>query len=226
MTQQTPSAPLLSDPPWPHDLLWLTRADALWSDRPQPEWVPEAMVQAAVVVVRRARPIGGRIPVGVRGRSRSERFPAAVAPDGVRRRVRPEDLLARQDWRGTERGGTMAALRALGWLAHAWDGLEWPWGPTGSAGFELATGVPALTSESDLDLVIRVREPLSNLAAQLLLKTVLRLETAVDAQIETPLGSVALREVASPSGPRVLLKTSDGPRLVMDPWSPEEGASL
>jgi phosphoribosyl-dephospho-CoA transferase len=183
------------------------------------------MARAAVVVVRRARPAGGRIPVGVRGMSRSERFPAAVAPDGVRRQVRPEELLARQDWRATERGGTLAPLRALDRLAQAWTGLEWPWGPTGSAGFELATALPALTPESDLDLVIRAREPLSKRAARALLEAVRRQECAVDVQIETPLGSVALREVAAPSGPRMLLKTCDGPRLVMDPWDHEEGAN-
>jgi phosphoribosyl-dephospho-CoA transferase len=197
----------------------------LASERPLPGWVLEVMALAPVVVVRRARPSDGRIPVGIRGRSRSERFPAAVAPDRVRQWVRPEQLLARRAWRDTERGGTMAPLRALERLTQAWSGLEWPWGPTGSAAFELATGVPTLTDGSDLDLMIRAREPLSKRDAQVLVDAVIRQETAIDVQIETPLGSVALRELASPSGRRVLLKTCDGPKLVKDPWNPEEGAT-
>jgi len=224
MTQQTPNDILLASPPWPHDLLWVGSADALSSDRPRPDWLAGAMALAAVVVVRRARPIGGGVPVGVRGRSRSERFAASVAPDCVLRRVRPEELLARQGWRETERGETLAPLRALRGLCQAWSGLEWPWGPTGGAGFELATGVPALTPGSDLDLLIRARDPLSKGAAQGLLNAVRRQDAAIDVQIETPLGSVALGELVAPSGPRVLLKTSDGPRLVLDPWDPEEGA--
>jgi phosphoribosyl-dephospho-CoA transferase len=117
----------------------------------------------------------------------------------------------------------MPALGALEAIAHQWEALEWPWGPTGSVGFELATGVPATRPGSDLDLLIRAPEPLSRRDAVLLVKAADHLEAAVDIQMETPFGSVALREFASPSSKWLLMKRSIGPALVMDPWNPEEG---
>ena len=40
---------------------------------------------------------------------------------------------------------------------------------------------------------------------------------SVDLQLQTPFGAVALREWAGPSR-RVLLKTTSGAHLVIDPW--------
>jgi phosphoribosyl-dephospho-CoA transferase len=82
-----------------------------------------------------------------------------------------------------------------------------------------------VTTESDLDLIIRAREPIPRKAAELLLKAFSHQEAAVEVRIETPFGSVALPEHVPPSSGRVLMKTCDGPRLVMDPWNPEQGAS-
>jgi phosphoribosyl-dephospho-CoA transferase len=199
----------------PHDLLWIP-ADVLES---APDWVRGALAQAPVVVVRRARIEGGRIPVGVRGPSRAERFAAFVGPECVLERVRPDELLSRPRLRD------LPALRALDRIAEAWRHLELPWGPTGSTGFELATGVPALTASSDLDLVIDTRSPLSRREAQALLAVADRQDLPVDVRLETPLGSVALREFATHSN-QVLMKTNDGPRLVLDPWHPLEGVCV
>jgi phosphoribosyl-dephospho-CoA transferase len=90
------------------------------------------------------------------------------------------------------------------------------WGPTGSVGFELATGVAAASTDSDLDVVVRAPEPLPLGNAREIADHLNRLPTCVDAQLDTPAGAVMLSEYAR--GDRVLLRTPDGPRLTWDPW--------
>ena len=91
------------------------------------------------------------------------------------------------------------------------------WGVSGSAGFELATGIEALHAESDLDLILRAPEPLDRNDARALLERLDKAVCSVDLQLQTPFGAVALREWAGPSR-RVLLKTTSGAHLVIDPW--------
>jgi phosphoribosyl-dephospho-CoA transferase len=206
----------------PHDLLWIAGVEDLAVEEPLPGWVSGAMAQVPVVVVRRASCRDGLIPVGCRGGSREERFAATVAAGRVRKRLSPEEIRAQRRWREVPRRD-VPALGALEAIARQWEALEWPWGPTGSVGFELATGVPAARPGSDLDLLIRAREPLSRRDAVLLVKAADHLGAAVDIQMETPFGAVALREFAAPSSKWLLMKRSIGPALVMDPWNAEEG---
>jgi len=207
----------------PHDLLCIPGADSLLSDGATPDWVHRAMEQSSVVVVRRASMAGGLIPVGVRGQSRSERFAASVPLRCVSKRVKPEDLIAQGQWKGNPRSGVVPAMHVIEKLAQEWPLPVLVWGPTGSVGFELATGVHSATPESDLDLVIRAHERLSMEDAEILLGTVNQYGVAVDVQIETPFGSVSLREYVAPSSKQLLLKTCNGPRLVIDPWACNEG---
>jgi phosphoribosyl-dephospho-CoA transferase len=90
------------------------------------------------------------------------------------------------------------------------------WGPTGSAGFELATGDAVAGPASDLDLVVRAPEPWSLDRARELVEDLTRLPVRIDTQLDAPTGAVALAEYAR--GGRVLLRTPDGPKLVNDPW--------
>jgi phosphoribosyl-dephospho-CoA transferase len=96
------------------------------------------------------------------------------------------------------------------------------WGPTGSAGFELATRVPTVIESSDLDLLIRTPEPLAQDFARALLDQVLTLAKRagirVDAQLETPAGGIALAEWAA-GKPRVMARNAHGPQLIADPWA-------
>jgi phosphoribosyl-dephospho-CoA transferase len=134
--------------------------------------------------------------------------------------VTPEDLVAQQQWRGNPRADKVAALGALEKIARLWNSQEYAWGPTGSVGFEIATGVPSATTESDLDLMICAPVRLPKEHAESLLQTVSAQPVAIDVQLETPFGSVALREYVSPSSTRILMKTCNGPKLVLDPWNP------
>ncbi|WP_248485048.1 malonate decarboxylase holo-ACP synthase [Pseudomonas sp. CYM-20-01] len=187
-----------------HDLLWGMTPAHLPADAPA--WAKDAV---GTVVVRRAIVAPGRVAVGVRGRLREQRFAALMPMAAVQRRVAPEalrDVVSTRD---------LPALQALDQLRPVLAPLSW--GVTGSAGFELATGIEALHAQSDLDLILRTPDPLDRSDARDLLATLDNAACAVDMQLQTPFGAVALREWAGPSR-RVLLKTANGAHLVLDPW--------
>ena len=190
-----------------HDLLWGMTPAHLPADAPA--WAVAAIDAEHPVVVRRAIAEPGYVAVGVRGRLREQRFAAEMPMAAVQRRVIPEAL------RGVISPRDLPALRALAALRPVL--AQEAWGVTGSAGFELASGVEALNEQSDLDLILRTPEPLARGDAEDLLAILETAECAVDLQLQTPFGAVALREWASGSR-RVLLKTARGAHLVLDPW--------
>ena len=204
----------------PHDLLELRTVDELIADGRRPLWATEALARAPYVVVRRARAAHGAIAVGIRGPARRQRLAALLRPAAVSKRVAPEDLVVARAWRRTGRRASVPALAALERIAVVLDDIGRPWGPAGSVGFELATGVPVTRPQSDLDLVVRCRLPWAPSDAREVLATLdgLAGDVPVDVQIETPAGAVALREYAAGRAP-LLLRTVDGPALVDDPWA-------
>jgi phosphoribosyl-dephospho-CoA transferase len=195
--------------PRPHDLLRLCGAHVL--PRDAPPWASSVLSVAPWVVVRRPAAPMGRIAVGVRGTRRSERYAAEVDPDDVREVVTPEDLAHVMPPSG--RG--LAVIRTLRTVRPILDDAGLTWGPTGSVGFELATGVCTATPESDLDLLIRV--PRGSPGTLRVLAAVYRqfslLAVRVDCQVETRAGAVALAELVGGQSD-VMARTAEGPRLI------------
>jgi phosphoribosyl-dephospho-CoA transferase len=201
----------------PHDLLRLSGDAGLRHvEGSIPAWAPTSLTRAPWVVVRRARAPAALIPVGVRGHTRAERFAALLAPDAVAARVTPEDLASARGWSGMLRARRMGALQVLGVVDELFASFGLTWGPTGSVGFELATGVAVASSTSDLDVVVRAPEPWSVENARDIEDNLAPLPTRVDVQLDTPAGAVMLAEYTR--GGRVLLRTPEGPRLTCDPW--------
>lgn len=193
----------------PHDLLWGLSPRQLPADAPA--WAVAAMAAGQPVVVRRALTAPGQVAVGVRGRLREQRYGTLMAVAAIERRVRPEELCH------VESDRVWPALQALARLRDPLDALGLAWGVSGSAGFELASGVPALHRHSDLDLILRTAQPMDRAEARALLALLDAAVCPVDLQLQTPNGAVALREWAGTSA-RVLLKSASGARLVGDPW--------
>jgi phosphoribosyl-dephospho-CoA transferase len=203
----------------PHDLLRLADGAGISYEGPVPAWVPSSLARAPWVVVRRAPTIAGLVPVGVRGLTRPERLAAFLSSTAVATRVTPEGLAAARGWRHAFRARNacrLGALRVLDAVDELFTFLGLAWGPTGSVGFELATGVAVAGPASDLDVVVRAPEPWSLARTRELVDDLARLPVRVDTQLDTPTGAVALAEYAR--GGRVLLRTPDGPKLVDDPW--------
>ena len=190
-----------------HDLLWGMTPAHLPADAPA--WAVDAISAGHPVVVRRAIAEPGYVAVGVRGRLREQRFAAEMPLAAVQRRVAPEAL------RDVVSSRDLPALQALAQLRSVLE--QETWGVSGSAGFELATGIEALHARSDLDLILRTPKRLERADAEDLLAILDTAVCPVDLQLQTPFGAVALREWASGSR-RVLLKTASGAHLVLDPW--------
>jgi phosphoribosyl-dephospho-CoA transferase len=172
------------------------------------------------VVVRRARQRAGLVPVGVRGRTRAERFAGWVRRESIVAALTPLQLAARRDWNGQAPRGALSALAALVGVESVMAGasLATRWGPAGSVAFELASGWPTVTAASDLDLVLQLDAPLTPGAAAALLGQLAQLPARVDVLLESAAGGVALAEYARARAP-YLLRTADGPRLIDDPWA-------
>lgn len=192
----------------PHDLVQLDDPAAVLTGA-EPGWVARALTAAPWAVIRRAPALAGHLAVGVRGAARHERQALQIPTNAVVRLARPEDLRPGQGC-ATYRTPALAALHRCQPIL---DTLAHPWGPTGSTGFELATGHLTTTSDSDLDLLLRVDALPSQAWAADLVDRLSVLPTRVDCQLETPTGAVALAELAT-GADTILLRSDDGPRLV------------
>jgi phosphoribosyl-dephospho-CoA transferase len=205
-----------------HDLLQVTEPDSLVPiiGTRLPPWAAPSLDAAPWVVVRRApRAAHGALPVGIRGRSRSERAGAWLPPEAVTQRLAPEQLPGLLPFLPGVRRLALPALDALEGVRDAIMPFELVWGPGGSIGFELATGVASARPGSDLDLIIRAEAQLPRDVAVRLATALTALPVPIDAQLETPHGAVSLVEYGREEGP-VLLRTVNGPRLMADPWQP------
>ncbi len=86
-------------------------------------------------------------------------------------------------------------------------------GPTGSVGFEFASGAEVVTTTSDLDVLIRLSSCLSVEQAQLIVNQLKECPVSVDVQVETEKGAFSLVEYAR-GEKTLLLRTVYGPSLV------------
>lgn len=199
----------------PHDLIWLNARSVL--EGVTESWVDDVWHTRLPVVVRRDVDAQGRIPVGVRGIKRDQRAAGWAQSDAITRVCTPESLVDPQMLLRSPFISQPPVQVALLLTQQAWP---WTWGITGSTGYALATGLPVIHAASDLDLLIRARQPLSR---ELLEKWRQQLTGGlcrVDTQVEMPHGAFALNEWLRDG--KALLKTSQGPRLVSDPWRREE----
>nr|WP_319536680.1 malonate decarboxylase holo-ACP synthase [uncultured Vibrio sp.] len=198
-----------------HDLLWVDEITLEGNE--SPSWYANHN-QSLPVVVRRANR-QTLIPVGVRGKSRSERLAAWACKSSVIKSVTPRELVqseyARAYWQSSELVSfkTLTDVDAI-CQAH---GIEW--GVTGSLGYELATGMPCAHPDSDIDMTIYLSEPVPMRTLADLNHQLDALPSKIDTQIETPLGAIALREwVVGAGESNVLIKTDKGPSLTDNPW--------
>jgi phosphoribosyl-dephospho-CoA transferase len=202
-----------------HDLLWIGEPHELRSNSTMPAWASREWLKLAPMVVRRETVADERwVPVGLRGRDRSERFGAYAARERVERRITPEALAQSRVWRGHAALAGLPCASALERVAPELDRLRLTWGITGSVGFALASGISTLRPDSDLDLLLRAATPLSRDDARSIASVLQAAGARVDMQVDTGEAGFALAEWAGHAD-RVLLKTGRGPVLVANPWA-------
>ncbi|CAG7652668.1 malonate decarboxylase holo-ACP synthase [Paenibacillus allorhizosphaerae] len=202
-----------------HDLVRIQSSADLECESAVPEWVCDALKRAPWVVIRRSPVKNGRIPVGVRGAGRTQRFAAYLPTRSVKEAVTPVQLAVQARWRGYSLGADSQAFSQLEEIADYYNRAGIRWGPTGSVGFELASGTGTVHPGSDIDLAIYLPQRVER-------KTVARWNTfnhqcsvKVDALLETPAGACSLSEFVRQEESTILLRTMNGPTLVKCPWT-------
>lgn len=224
-------------PPYlPHDLLWVAPG-AIQLDGVMPAWADAAWLRSAPVVVRREACADGLVPVGLRGLARNQRVKAYVPAGAVTRTMTPEALAAKASAAAGAGQGGMAphgaaagiagvfelpALAILAALAPILNAAGLAWGPAGGVGFFLASGLPVLRPDSDLDLLVRAPMPLNRAQIAALDAILAGAACRIDIQVDSGHGGFAFAEWRR--GGRVMLKTGAGPQLVADPWMALEAA--
>ena len=202
--------------PRPHDLIRL--ASGAVSLASAPAWVRASLARAPWAVVRHDRPVPGQIPVGIRGPTRELRWATYIPQVGIAGIRTPESLRNVDEWVAIP---DVAAMRALRALIPSLNRGGTAWGPTGSAGFSLATGHIAVRRASDLDLLLRCPARPARAWLDGVAQLFAAQEARVDGQVETPAGVAHLDELLH-DGPS-LVRTCAGPVLCADPWA-EAGA--
>jgi phosphoribosyl-dephospho-CoA transferase len=206
----------------PHYLLKVEAAEVIFTDgrddRCVPSWVFRELRETSLVVVRRGVVTRDRIPIGIRGPERAQRWAASYPPDAVRQIITPTDLLNR--FNKTEDLSVSPACNSLRSLAIEWQWFTHSWGPGGSVGFELATTRKrTATPQSDLDIIVYADKQLSRTDAKRLLISARGLQATVDIRIETPVCGFSLAEYVEPSAKSMLLRTCVGPILSDNAWN-------
>lgn len=201
----------------PHDLIEVSRVEHIVIDE-KDDWVAEALNVAPYVVVRRGEAgYNGQIPVGIRGKKRNQRQAAMLQIDGVKKLITPYDITANQMWKNliSERQIT-PIIQKMPIIDRILSGYRW--GPTGSGGFEMVTGIPTLSETSDLDILIHTPEAINFTVAESLLQQLDQLSFSVDIQVDTGSGTFILREWVNQRTDSLILRTNNGLKLVKDPW--------
>jgi phosphoribosyl-dephospho-CoA transferase len=202
-----------------HDLLVLKAGRSVEAEATNPEWVRAALIQSRFVVARREAAPPGMIAVGVRGPSRDQRWAGFVTNEDVHQIIGPGVLRSRNA--GIARR-SLPSIEALRYAEERLRPLTLEWGPVGSVGYELATGLSATRLESDLDLVIYAPHPMLRDEVRRFWNVLDVAPARIDVRLETPAGGFSLEEYVRDGQDRVLLRMPTGPILTDDPWRPAE----
>ncbi|UOR13575.1 malonate decarboxylase holo-ACP synthase [Halobacillus amylolyticus] len=201
----------------PHDLVRIREGTELTMCPDIPSWVTTSLQSTPFVVVRRVPVIEGRIPIGVRGKQRNQRFGAYIRQEDVLDHISPSQIVDEGKWMENTRNSPMPAFQALRQVNDILHSYGMVWGPGGSVGFEIVSGRDTVTENSDLDIVVYAEDGLPIEKAETLVARLSDIPIVVDVQVETPNGAISLREYARNEYP-VLIKTTGGPKLVDNPW--------
>jgi phosphoribosyl-dephospho-CoA transferase len=200
-----------------HDLVWI-RTEAAFVPDDAPMWVSDILKRTRLAVVRRSAAPEGCVSIGIRGNLRHQRYSTFARSVDVTLHHTPESLAPELDSLEAEGiGYTLPAWRALRAVTLFFGKSRFVWGPVGSVGFHLATGLDVLTVESDLDVVLRFTVAPDRMQLEDFKRVIDGLEVRVDALLEGPAGAVSLEEFLQRPD-RLLIKTETGPRLGAFVW--------
>lgn len=202
----------------PHDLIKITVVD-FFSEQVIPDWVVESLNKTPLVIVRRGHAGDGKIPVGVRGVKREQRFAGYVLSAKLHSEdiITPHSLIQNSWDKLPEVRRMLPAIAAFPKIAPLLNNYHW--GISGSVGFELASGASTAKSSSDLDLIWYESQKLSREESVELLNKLNQFGVHADFQVVHGQKGFSLEEFAKSTSDTILIKTADGPKLSNDPWA-------
>src|SRR5690606_891632 len=130
----------------------------------------------------------------LRGKRRADRMASYAQRSAVVRQVTSESLARKRDWQQQTLSNIYPLIKTLDQLAKALDRAELKWGPTGGVGFFLASGIPVLRCDSDLDLVLYAEDRLTHHQTTALREAFQATPWRIDAQIDTGVGGFSFSE--------------------------------
>ena len=200
-----------------HDLLRLVPDARVLGDLPI--WATDSLHQTRTVVVRRAAAPNRLVSVGIRGSFRGQRCDSLfLRIEDVATLYTPESLIRTGNWRQFTRSPRpFPAWQALEQVNDFAERTGLVYGPIGSVGFQLATGVDSVSQSSDLDVIVRLATAPNRRLLQDFHEANRFHAAPVDVVLEGLVGAVSLTEYLQRPD-RVLIKTQIGPRIGAFVW--------
>lgn len=199
----------------PHDIVEIKKGvsiDTLFF----PEWALQRWQETAYHVVRRGEVPAGKVAIGIRGKTRGERYGTAIPREWIHSVITPESLVQESVWGGWQRQKEFPQIiDSIQVLASLFSKISW--GIGGSLGYELATGLPTLSARSDIDIILYPQKKISIKSAVEWLSALQLLPQKIDVQVEGPKGAFHLEEYAR-GAKKILLKSASGYLLTEDVW--------
>lgn len=201
----------------PHDIIKVKDIGKIIESVSENNWVEEALKKAPFVVVRRGEFINGDIPIGIRGKTRAERYGTYLKRENILEVIVPEDISEKKLWLTNNQIKKSEIFNALEITDKVIKEKDLKWGPTGSTAFELVSGVETINKNSDLDILIKVPNFLSVNEAKTINEKLQKVPCKIDVQLQVPSGIISLVEYARGDNP-IILRTNEGYSLVKNLW--------
>lgn len=201
----------------PHSLVKIDPGQ-FFSDEKKSRWVIDSLTKVPLVIVRRGNIVDGKVPVGVRGVKREQRFAGYISIKIVAaENLITPDALIHGTWDVLSKSRQeLPAIKALPKIVPIMK--EYKWGIGGSVGFELASRQATAKNSSDLDLILYEKKHLSREVASVLLKKLNQFGVHADLQVVHGQKGFSLEEFVNNTSKTILVKTANGPKLSRDPW--------
>ena len=191
-----------------HDIVQFASINDIENPLQPPHWVKDAPASQNFGVVRRMPITDNRIPVGLRGKTREERYGAFLHQSKVLQVITPVSLRNRFDDFKEK-----IYFPALNKVKEEFSKYDLLWGPTGSVGFEIATSIEVTSPNSDIDICLY----LDQIDRELLVKIghfLEGLDRRIDVQVEIPtIGAFLLNDYLKSEKTGFIIRTKFGPHL-------------
>ncbi len=192
---------------YPHDIVKVKEGVSL-DTLSLPNWAYKSWQSSPYHVIRRAPIRDKMIPIGIRGTTRGERYGCYIPITWVEKIISPQSLVAERAWHHWQRATSFPRMfDAIERMSHILMDIKW--GIGGSIGYELTTGLPTITEQSDLDIILYPTRQFSTQTGTLWQEEAQNCTIKVDIQVETSQGAFHLVEYLS-GRDKILLKRVDG----------------